>query len=124
MRNGRLDVLARITSHARGTVDVAYHAGGRTLRFKAPIQRGRIRVRPTAAAAAAPGQRHRDRALGGSATARPASFRLRAASLRAGLRGETAARAGGYPNIQVTGFRRARSGPMQGEQDGITIGEG
>jgi hypothetical protein len=177
VRDGRLDVLARITALARGTVDVSYRAGGRTLRLRAPIERGRIRF-----ARRLPRAQRTDSGIltmrwKGSTTVRPASLRLRAAAQRAGLRRDTvaladgrlraagrisarargvvrlelaytvgravahrtfaariddgrwrldaavpaAARDGGYLNIQFTGYRGARGGPMRGEQDGLAL---
>jgi hypothetical protein len=50
VREGSLDVLARITRDATGDVDVAYRARDRTLRFRAD----RARSNPVRAAPAAP----------------------------------------------------------------------
>lgn len=173
VRRGRLDVLARITRAAHGSVTVTYRASGRTTRFNSPIEGGRIRFAHRLPAA----QRHGSGILRlrwrGSATVYPAGLRLRAASQRAALRRSSAelrsgrlraagtisprargvvrltlayerghavfsarihngrwwidaplpasARAGGYLGIQFTGYRRARGGPMRGEQDGVAL---
>lgn len=44
VRRGRLDVLARITKHATGRVEISYHSSGTRTRFTAPIANGTIRV--------------------------------------------------------------------------------
>ncbi len=86
VRHGRLDVLARITRSAHGAVAVAYRARGRTLRFNAPIEHGRIRFAHRLPAA----QRHGSGIVTlrwrGSAAVHSASLRLRAAAQRAELR--------------------------------------
>jgi len=172
VREGSLDVLARITRNATGDVDVAYRARDRTLRFRAPIEHGRIRF-----ARRLP-RRHRDGGIltvrwPGSARVREAELRLRAAAQPARLRRDAAslrdghlrvhgrisrrargrvrfelalpggatrrfaariaagrwrlstpvAATSGYLSIQFTGFRRARGGPMRGEQDEIALAE-
>lgn len=44
VRGGRLDVLARITKHATGRVELTYLSSGTRTRFTAPIANGTIRV--------------------------------------------------------------------------------
>ncbi len=80
VRGGRLDVLVRLTTRARGTVRVRYRAGGRILSLRRPIVRGVVRITRRLAA------RQARRATGileisyaGSALVRPDAVRLRAA---------------------------------------------
>ena len=44
VRDGKLDVLVRITKDATGRVDVSYHSSGTRTRFTAPIADGTIRI--------------------------------------------------------------------------------
>jgi subtilisin family serine protease len=108
VRHGRLDVLARITRSARGNVAVAYRAHGRTLRFDAPIEHGRIRFARRLPAV----QRHGSGIVTlhwrGSATVRPAEMRLRAARQRAELRRRSVVLSGGRLRAEGTISTRAR----------------
>ena len=45
MRDGHLDVLARITALAAGKVQVSYRSSGVTTRFSAPIAQGTVRFK-------------------------------------------------------------------------------
>jgi subtilisin family serine protease len=108
VRQGRLDVLARITRSARGSVAVGYRAHGRTLRFDAPIEHGRIRFARRLPAR----QRHGSGIVTlrwrGSAAVRPAGMRLRAARQRAELRRRSAVLSGGRLRAEGTISPRAR----------------
>ena len=86
LRDGRLDVLARLTRGARGDVAVAYRARGRTVRFRAPIENGRIRFAHRLPRAQRRGSGIVTLSWRGSETARPATVRLRAAAQPARLR--------------------------------------
>jgi subtilisin family serine protease len=90
VRDGRLDVLARITRAAHGRVEVAYRARGRTVRFTAPIEHGRIRFAHRLPRAQRRGSGIVTLHWPGSDAARPATVRLRAATQRARLRRESA----------------------------------
>lgn len=87
VRRGRLDVLARITARATGSVRMSFRSGGRTTRFTATIASGgRIRVDRLLPAV----QRRRTTGIltidyGGDARVRPADVRLRAAPGKARL---------------------------------------
>jgi hypothetical protein len=87
VRGGRLDVLALITRHARGSVKIGYRASGRTHRFDAPISDGRIRFAQRLPRALRSGDGGiLSLAWAGDAAVRGESVRLRAAAQPAGLR--------------------------------------
>ena len=88
VHRGRLDVLALITRSAHGEVAVAYRAQGRTVRFDAPIEHGRIRFVRRLPQTQRRGSGIVTLRWRGSASVRPARLRLRAATQRAGLRRE------------------------------------
>ena len=102
-------MLALITRAAKGTVDVSFRARGRTVRFAAPIEDGRVRVAhrlPRSLRTADGGivtLRWR-----GSATVRATSVRLRAAAQPAGLRRESAVLRDGRLIVQGRISARAR----------------
>ncbi len=107
---GRLDVLARITARASGRVTVRYRSSGRTTRFSAPIQDGRIRFKRLLPAA----QRRKSTGIvtltyAGNPRVRPDEVRLRAANGKAMLR-RTATRIDSRGRLVVRGTvtRRAR----------------
>lgn len=87
VRNGKLDVLARITGRATGRVEVRYRSSGRTTRFTAPITNGTIRIDRRL-----PSSQRRKRTgiltmiYAGNALVRADEVRLRAASGKALLR--------------------------------------
>jgi hypothetical protein len=80
VRAGKLDVLAGITTRARGLVEVRYRSSGETTRFSAPIVNGRISIARSLPAV----QRRRSTgiftlAYDGSTTVQADSVTLRAA---------------------------------------------
>jgi hypothetical protein len=82
--NGKLDVLARITTRATGNVAVRYRSSGTTTRFNAPIVDGTIRISRRLSAA----QRSKPTGIftlvyAGSATVQPDEVTLRAATGKA-----------------------------------------
>jgi hypothetical protein len=86
VRGGRLDILARITDRAEGSVLVAYRAAGRTTRFTAPIEGRTIRIdRKLRGAQARTSTGIVTLTYQGSDSVRPDEVRLRAASQRAEL---------------------------------------
>ena len=98
-----ISILAPITRHASGTVQVTLRAAGRTTRFDAPIDRrnGRVRVtRPISAAQARLGSGIITITYPGDSDTRAQSVRLRAANTPAALRVTR-------PRITARGFLRA-----------------
>ena len=87
VRNGTLDVLARVTARATGYVAFAYRSSGRTTRFTQPITNGTLRI-----AKALPASQRRKQtgiltlSYAGNARVRGDAVRLRAASRRARLK--------------------------------------
>jgi thermitase len=108
VRHGRLDVLARITRSAEGEVAVSYRAHGRTLRFEAPVEHGRIRFTRRLPKAQRRGSGILTLRWGGSAAVRPAGLRLRAASRHADLRRHVTRLSGGRLRAEGTISARAR----------------
>ncbi len=87
IREGRLDVLARITGRATGRVDVGYESSGRTTRFTAAIADGTVRIDRLLPRA----QRRKSTGIvtieyAGNERVRSDVVRLRAASAKAVLR--------------------------------------
>lgn len=100
---GRLDVLARITARASGRVTVRYRSSGRTTRFDAQIQDGRIRFKRRLPAA----QRRKSTGIvtltyAGDQRVRFDEVRLRAANGKAMLR-RTATRIDSRGRLVVRG---------------------
>jgi subtilisin-like proprotein convertase family protein len=110
IRAGRLDVLAGITTRARGAVEVRYRSSGETTRFSTPIVDGRISIARSLPAA----QRRKSTGIftltyDGSTTVQPDSVTLRAAPGKARLV-LRAARIDGRGRLLASGSidRRAR----------------
>ncbi len=108
VRGGRLDVLASITRAARGRVEVAYRARGRTVRFTTPIENGRIRFAHRLPRSQRQGSGIMALTWHGSDAARPATVRLRAAAQRARLRRQSASLRDGRLRVSGRISSRAR----------------
>ena len=109
-----ISILAPITRHASGTVQVTLRAAGRTTRINAPIDRrnGRVRVtRPISAAQAKLGSGIITINYAGDNDTRAQSVRLRAANTPAALRVTR-------PRITSRGFLRA-SGRVSAKARGV-----
>ena len=105
----RLDVLAEITRRASGTVRVAYRSGGKTTRFTAKIDGGRIRFkRKLSGASARKTTGIFTLTYAGDDDVRADRVRLRAANGRAGLRRGTTRINAGILEVSGRISKRAR----------------
>ncbi len=119
-RHGRLDVLARITSRATGSLGVQYRAAGRTIRFTVPIASAAasgprahaamrmVRIEhPLSGAQARKGTGIVTIDYAGNDRVRPDRVRLRAAKRKALLRRRTARIRSGHLQVSGTISRHA-----------------
>ncbi|MGH2841639.1 MAG: hypothetical protein ACRDKY_12530 [Solirubrobacteraceae bacterium] len=110
VRDGKLDVLATVTSRASGTVRLRYRSAGRTTRFSARIKQRRIRVvRPLRTAQRTKRTGILTLTYPGSKDVQAESVTLRAAPRAAKLR-RTASSIDGHGRLHLAGTisRRAR----------------
>ena len=103
VRGGRLDVLARITGRATGSVNVSYRSSGTTTRFTTQIKNGTVRINRSLPSS----QRRKSTGIltmtyAGNDRVRSDEVRLRAASGKALLK-RTATRIDGNGRLQVAG---------------------
>jgi hypothetical protein len=109
IKSGKLDVSARVSKLATGTVDVTYRAGGTTTTFSVAISAGKVRIKKKLPLA----QRSKRTGLftltyAGSTAVLPDSVKLRAARHRAKLKRTSSSLTSGKLSVAGTIGSRAR----------------